>query len=58
MKGKLKMLQNSMNKKIEENKNKILENAEKKTSNILKKALFYSIENLKNKDDKRKSREG
>ena len=48
------MLQNSMNEKIEENKKKILENTEKKTSNILKKALFYSIENLKNKDDKRK----
>ena len=43
------MIQDKNTKKIEENKNKILNEAQKKTSNILKKALLYSIENLSNK---------
>ena len=35
------------NEIVEENKNKILNRAEKKTATILKKALKYSIENAK-----------
>jgi len=43
------MIQDKKNKKVEENKNKILNETQKKTSNILRKALLYSIENLQNK---------
>lgn len=40
------------NKNIEKNKNEILKRTDKKTSIILKKALEYSIENIK-KSEKR-----
>ena len=50
MEGKKKLKDNS---KIEENKNKILTETHRKTSEILKKAMLYSIENLKQKSDRK-----